>query len=119
MRHHFPAASSKAPNRADLDAMLAPIRQRFFSNLEVRILRLETAAVELQSNPEAADALEIVQRDCHKLAGVAPTLGFSNIGALALDIETEVKIGRRMTPPVAEALEHLLTELERELETQG
>lgn len=111
-----PAKQGQTPDNRELYRLLAPIRQRFYDGLFDRILRLEAAAQMLKADPHCAEALDVVQRDCHKLAGVAPTLGFTEAGRLALEIEVSLKSGHGFGEATAQGLERLLDELEAHLD---
>lgn len=113
------ATARNSVSRDELNLLLVPIRQRFYDNLEIRILRLENASAQLHNDPWSPDALEIVQRDCHKLAGVAPTLGFETVGRLAYEIEVALLSKRDFWPDVARILERLMSELEDHLDSQA
>lgn len=112
------SAMSQQPS-GDLAALLAPIRARFFDGLELRIIRLETASVKLAGTPSDVEALQVVRHECHKMAGVAPTLGFERAGALARSIDEALSTNSTFAPKTAQTLEHLLNELEALLDMSG
>lgn len=85
------------------DAMantIASVRRRFVLTLEDRLLQLEHLKCQLSSADKRSASLEMVQSEAHKIAGIAATIGFSNIGQRA--IETENQIGATLARNVSE-----------------
>ena len=69
-------------------AVLDSVRERFLDRLGDRCLEIETLMLAVdERGPEPRLIKEIAMR-AHKTAGIAPTLGFKELGDLALKVET-------------------------------
>ncbi|WP_170766525.1 Hpt domain-containing protein [Ruegeria lacuscaerulensis] len=88
------------------------LRQRFIDGLPSRILLLEQQAIEFRANGIDSDALAAIKHECHKLAGVAASFGFPDIGARAGEIDTAISTGTMTRDEVTEALEDLMNQME-------
>lgn len=87
-----------------LQVTIANLRARFVGELETRILQIEAASLRLRRDPGDAAARDFLQRDCHKIAGIAATLGFPRLGEIAATID------RQLCDGVAWAGVHALVE---------
>lgn len=105
------------PQPADLAARLAPIRAHFLATLGPRRDRL-TAFLRLPdlNLPDPA-LLRQLQEDAHKVRGVAPTLGFEQLGRVAGQVDEmlepwkEARAALDVSPELQLALEGLLDEI--------
>ncbi len=79
--------------KATLDAALAPIRRSFLNTIIQRVLRFEAMKQNLEAGIEMTESLNAVANLAHKMAGVAATLGFGEIGTLAQDVDRTVTSG--------------------------
>ena len=102
--------------RAAFDARLTALQQCFRDSLEGRILDLEAAAAHLRQDRSHNQALVLIRRDCHKIAGIAESLGFGQIGRLATRIDLMFAKGRESWPRIEAPLEKLLAAMEAGLE---
>ena len=102
----------KPSQNEQLAAGIAMLQKRFRESAEDRILRLEAAAILLRENMVHPEALGVIRRDCHKLAGIAPSLGFAIIGELATRIDELFILNRGEWALIEAPLEALLDALE-------
>lgn len=81
--------------RQSLDAALDALRASFLDQLDDRILRIEQAwLLRNDANPQIAQrAVQVVLEELHKIAGIAGSFGFEEIGAAAQMLETAVERG--------------------------
>lgn len=108
---------------AEMESQLARLRSKFRSSLIERILSFEELKRELQLDCNSAVALQAISALSHKITGVAATLGFPAVGALASEMERRISDGLARGISVHEAwcdtlpvLEELLDEMEGLLE---
>ncbi|MCE8006791.1 Hpt domain-containing protein [Aestuariivita sp.] len=102
--------------RASVENALVELRNRFRGTLEERIITMERATIALDSDPECAEAAEIVRRECHKLSGIASSLGFDQIGAQATEIDMAFAGNTAIWTQVRPMVNDLLDKLECELD---
>ncbi|TNF59021.1 MAG: hypothetical protein EP307_11180 [Rhodobacteraceae bacterium] len=105
-------ATTSAPVDPALEAGLAALRARFRAGLEDRIIRLEGAAMILRQDAQAVEALAAIRDECHRIAGVAPSLGLADIGEIAMRIDAAFAERRASWPALEAPLERLLAALE-------
>ena len=74
-----------------MDEVLRQLRAKFVMSCQERLETLSAASEDLKVDAENSDALARVRRECHKIAGVAGSLGFATIGDLAEEIDIEFK----------------------------
>lgn len=106
------------PQQADLAARLAPIRAHFVATLAPRSERL-TAYLRSTDfrNPNPA-TMRVLQEDAHKMRGVAPTLGFEELGRVAGEVDEmlnpwkDAQAAIEVAPELQLALETLLDVIE-------
>lgn len=109
--------------RDDLPASLHAVRARFVDLILPRLVTLEGLRADLASSSDSHAALAGIGSLCHKIAGVAATLGFPHAGDLAGEIDAAIDAGlaaggtadvvwRQIDP----ALEALMDELESTLD---
>ncbi len=108
-----------------LDPALVAVRNRFVDTLGDRILRLENLKHLIETgghDPRAV--LKAIGDTAHKIAGVAETLGFAEIGQLCVVVDRRILSGtaeqtpcRRLWAEVAGPLEALLDAMEAQLDT--
>ena len=78
-----------------MDDALRAIRLRFIDSLVARLLRFEDLKQQIEANPIALVPLSEISAMAHKIAGVAETLGFGEIGRSAGWIDAEITKGVR------------------------
>ena len=71
------------------DVSMAPVRALFASRFESEILAFESLRQEIGQSQSAAALRELALR-IHKIAGVAGTLGYTEIGASAMRLEKSI-----------------------------
>ena len=98
------------------DAGLAALQQSFRDSLEGRILNLEAATALLRRDKLHKQALVLIRRDCHKIAGIAESLGFGQIGRFAASIDLMFAKDRASWPDIEAPVEKLLDAMEAGLE---
>jgi len=101
------------------DKALAEVRDRFLFDLDQRICDLEYLKSHIVNGPDGVAAARAVAMMAHKIRGVAPTLGFAQLGGLAASTEKlfstagkhpDLAAFWRVAAPV---FEDLLDEMER------
>lgn len=83
------ASAQKLP--AALPDVLRAAHDVFINLTEERILRIETLVQAVHRGQEPAPALTEIAQISHKIAGVAGTLGYPEIGDTARSIEQRLK----------------------------
>jgi HPt (histidine-containing phosphotransfer) domain-containing protein len=77
-----------SPNLAGaFEDSVRQIRRRFMERLDQQIEELDDCAVEIEQNQQASTALLAATEIVHRIAGVARTLGFPQLGHLAAEAE--------------------------------
>lgn len=77
------------------DAMaktIASVRRRFVATLEDRLLQLEHLKCQLSCTDQRSASLKTLQSEAHKIAGVAATIGYKDIGQRASETENQIDI---------------------------
>lgn len=72
------------------DRIIAGATAKFKETLMTRVLDLEAAMIEIDKGADLKPRLMLISALAHKTAGVAATLNFSEIGILALKLETAI-----------------------------
>lgn len=73
-----------------LSPALLPLRARFVGLNPARVDELLGLRAQAAGGPDATRALLAIGEIAHKICGVAATLGFGRIGALAFDLDQAV-----------------------------
>ncbi|WP_299783747.1 Hpt domain-containing protein [uncultured Marivita sp.] len=104
---------------SDLSPQLALIRGRFLDRLAQRCIEIETLVQQIETDGVQVDLVQEIAGRAHKIAGVAPTLGFARLGSLSVDIEARLSklLSQSAWPDARERIEAYLTEIEAVLET--
>lgn len=103
---------------SDLRPQLAVIRNRFLENLAERCLEIETIVQQIEAGGVRLELVQEIAARAHKIAGVAPTLGFTRLGALSTEVEAQLASlpFKDMWPNARDLLEIYLTEIEHVLD---
>lgn len=102
------------PNADSLAAMLRPVRIAFLETLADHIVAFDEIAglpLELWSD----EGIEDIARRAHKIAGVAGTLGYTQLGYLAASLEEDLRQRKHMGR-LAEMLERTIHEMRAALD---
>lgn len=99
-------------------ASVAEVRQRFIDRAEQQVQDLDDLMERLESRPDDHAALEAATHLVHKIAGVATTLGFQQMGELAQRAESGLiacaqPSGETTRAQAIAAVETLTEELDR------
>ena len=70
------------------DKSLELVRQKFVARLETQVADLDELMWRIEDNPADAPSIDAATNIVHKIAGVAPTLGLTEIGTLAREAES-------------------------------
>ena len=70
-----------------VNAALREVRERFLFDLDRRICDFEHLKTHIVNGPDRIEAIRAVAMMAHKIRGVAPTLGFAQLGELAATTE--------------------------------
>lgn len=109
---------------ADFTRALAAVRGRFVDGLFDRVLELEALAQQMRQKQGTSIHLKQIAHILHKLAGVAPTVGFPRIGAEARRIEeiiwkaAEKSEQANIWPKIEQPLETLMNALEDTIDAE-
>ena len=98
------------------------VRGKFIDSLLDRILLFETVTVAYTQTGDHEKALKDISMAAHKITGIAGSLGFSDIGEQARQIEQIIGVGMKAPNPdlmrcVAPVLETFLDNLEAILDS--
>lgn len=109
---------TSSPNTMQIyERRLQQLRQKFIDGLLSRILILEQQAINLRTGECDTEALAAIKGECHKLAGVASSFGFPEIGARAGEIEEVISVGKMTCDEIEKALDALMNQMEALLDT--
>ncbi|MES0862536.1 Hpt domain-containing protein [Ruegeria sp. SCPT10] len=97
---------------AKLNDALTQVRSKFVVSCQERSQTLLEAMRALETELDQPEALAQVRRECHKLAGLAGSIGFTEIGNLAEVIDTRLKEGRAGWVVIEPMVKDLLQRLE-------
>lgn len=108
-----------------IDPALMIVRDRFVDSLAERILRFENLKIAIETGAHDPRAvLKAIADLAHKIAGVAGTLGFEDIGQLCMTLDRRIQNGTAAQTPcsrlwaeISEPLENLLDAMEAKLDT--
>ncbi|MDR9484897.1 MULTISPECIES: Hpt domain-containing protein [Sediminimonas] len=112
-----------AEQDAILERALAPVRARFIEAIEGHILSFEALRREARNGHSSKESLKEIGQLAHKIAGIAGSVGYEEIGEAASTVERRVleceasalDDGDRLAS-VDEVLEPLLELLEMKLD---
>lgn len=118
---------NKPENATDRDAILeralAPVRARFIEAIEGHILSFETLRQEAWRETPEKNALKEIGQLAHRIAGIAGSVGYKQIGEMASSVERRVieccasdRTESDCVASVDEVLEPLLDSLESKLD---
>lgn len=110
-----------ADKSAQLQAGLARVRERFILSLEDRIDEFYELLEYLADDGCRGQACAEIRARAHKLHGIAGSVGFARMGALAAQLEQHIDLLRGGPTPndtefVQELLNVLLDEMEQSLD---
>ncbi len=83
--------SGNTSDAGEMNQVLRQLRAKFVSSCQERMEVLSAATKDLRVDTENPDALARVRRECHKIAGLAGSIGFAAVGDLAEDIDIKLK----------------------------
>ncbi|KIC45961.1 hypothetical protein RA28_09940 [Ruegeria sp. ANG-S4] len=81
-------------NEDQLNTAIALLRSRFVDTCGDRLKTLAQAVDAIRIGADATQELSQIRRECHKLAGLAGSIGFSELGELAEEIDITLKTGQ-------------------------
>ncbi|WP_460275321.1 Hpt domain-containing protein [Celeribacter sp. ULVN23_4] len=90
-------------------------RQRFVADLCVKIDEIEKLQTQIEESPNDAKALARLSFITHRFSGLAATVGFSELGDCAAQIELAVadfEVSKPQTQPMTDRIEMLLDLME-------
>lgn len=93
-----PDTSRRAPEPERDDVMRA-IRLRFIDSVHARLMKFEELKQVFHADPASIAPLSEIGALAHKIAGVAETLGFADIGKLAGWVDGEISTRARAGDP--------------------
>lgn len=98
-------------------ASLDDIRARFISANRARVDEFIGMRAQMDDRPDSLETLRLIGDEAHRIAGVAATLGFSEMGESAFTIDkTVVAMDAREITPL-EARQRIGMALDRLIET--
>ncbi len=112
------AESDTSAMPAEMHQAIQALRAKFLDEVETRILHLEGALIEVRHGSDVLAAARAISASAHKIAGLAPTLGFHDVGEAARNTEerwNEAIVQNCSTPslqPAIIAVEALMDKLE-------
>jgi Hpt domain len=111
--------SQCAASEQPMDAALRAVRLRFIETVLTRLLQFEDMKQAFASDPGDMAPLSEIGAMAHKIAGVAETLGFGDIGRLSMWIDGQIVRGVNAGDPpgtvwqtIAAPLEDMLQKME-------
>lgn len=102
-----------------MESALRDVRNRFLMELDQRIVDFEHLKAQITNGPNRSEALRAAARMAHKIRGVAATLGFEKLGALAGSVDDLFSSAAahanvsEFWPSAAPLFEEFLDEMER------
>ncbi|MGV6810839.1 MAG: Hpt domain-containing protein [Brevirhabdus sp.] len=111
-----------AAGAADVNSAISKIREKFLQGLEDRANLIEGLVGELGSPETAEQISKEIRAHAHKLHGLAGTVGFPRIGALAAQLEHHIDLVMDGPRPVdtnftGELAQTLLAEIDAQLDS--
>ena len=95
-----------------LERALAPVRARFIDALEDHILSFEALRQQAAAATDAQPSLDEIGKLAHRIAGIAGSVGFDDIGERASRVERCVIACRGTGTANADKLHRVTAELE-------
>lgn len=111
-------ANQRHDKQASIQEMLVKLKASFRDQILDRMLVIENASVRLSAAEDDSFAIASIKRECHKLSGVSKTLGFSELGDLATEIDCAIAHGAAPWSALKPKVEKLLDRMEAELDGQ-
>lgn len=101
-----------------LDARLSGVREKFLASLRERLAVIEAATPPGASSRISPEACDQLRDAAHKIAGLAPSLGFEYLGELAARVEDATWSADDCPgwPSVKQDVDELVREAQRLLE---
>lgn len=98
----------------DIEATLSDVRDRFLDRLGERCLEIETLMLAVDQQGPKKELIEAIAMRAHKTAGIAPTLGFDELGEDALRLESRLSQGvdAEAWPACRQLVDSLLDQME-------
>ncbi|GHC09267.1 MULTISPECIES: Hpt domain-containing protein [Gemmobacter] len=95
---------------------IAEIRPRFLADLSARLDRFDALRDEIDSAADARPLLDELMQGAHRIAGLAATMGFGDLGQLSRQTELAIQSHRStsaLRPPAAllDEIDDLLGEM--------
>lgn len=109
----------------DMKRAIARLREKFKDDAENRILYIESALSDFRDGNDRMEAANRITVAAHSIAGLAPSLGFENLGVQASQTEQlwdraiEQNLSDTILKPALDATEDLMDQLEATLEPIG
>lgn len=85
------ASSGSKSGAEQMNETLRQLRAKFVSSCQDRLKTISAASEDLNADSENLEALTQIRRECHKIAGLAGSIGFAAIGELAEEIDIKLK----------------------------
>ena len=104
----------------EIAAVLAKTKERFQVQLSERLVEFDDILCDLEAGGEPRDLIGKIQFGAHKIAGVAGSLGYSELGNAARAVDTDatnfVRTGSDELPlALLESIEELLDRMDATL----
>lgn len=96
--------------------IMARHKEDFKRRMIDKLLLIESASIRLTRNDKDLEAMGCIRRECHKLSGVAATLGFPDIGEMAAVIDCAIAKESRSWAELAGQVSGLLDAMEEALD---
>lgn len=109
---------SRQTAEGQMNNAIVRMRAKFVESVDQRILILEAGRSQAALAADPYAALQMTQRCLHSIAGLAPSLGFSTLGAMAARLDAEITSLAERHPAVDvirqidDGVEHFLIRLE-------
>ena len=101
-----------------IEDVFAELRGQFHENTRARISEIRVLVARLRSDQDDRDAITLIHRHFHGLAGLGGTYGHSAISA-AGDQGEDLCLAGSFSPPVLDRFDELLGVIERDLDSAG
>ena len=103
-------------NQSQFDRKIAEMRTKFIDSMYGRVLDLEAIAESMRHAGGSEQPLRAIAAILHKVAGVAPTLGFDEVGKGARQIEGAIVRGLDGGAKPDHVWKHVAPVLERQMD---
>ncbi len=93
-----------------LRAALAPIRQNFVASVPERVAIITSSLDAIAAGSDLDSALFNLRSEIHKIAGIAGSIGFQNLGDLSAETDTALRAlisGDDAAPDIDDILNHI------------